>query len=201
MIVLFANPIYAERHSEHNVTKPINVLVVGLDNVESNYFPKTMITEETGIPTDSIGDTYNSVIINNIVGLNKDKNISFVAAPNIKFVNTLFKNATIKGEDEEKYVDIATVPKQSYKQLLEESDSDYILFLNQHYIKRQEKPLITLFHFVSFSLFDKSLNEVTKGNNYFTSMKLPDSKKLPAVSRKCSSKIVSTVVKRIDNIE
>ena len=32
----------------------VKVLVVGLDNVSSNYFPESMITEETGIPEDSI---------------------------------------------------------------------------------------------------------------------------------------------------
>ena len=35
----------------------VKVLVVGLDNVSSNYFPESMITEETGIPEDSISDT------------------------------------------------------------------------------------------------------------------------------------------------
>lgn len=51
----------------------VKVLVVGLDNVNSNYFPESMITEETGIPEDSIGETYNRIITDNIIQANKDK--------------------------------------------------------------------------------------------------------------------------------
>ena len=52
----------------------VKVLVIGLhDNVESNYFPGSMITEETGIPTDSIDYTYNQIIAKNIIASNKNK--------------------------------------------------------------------------------------------------------------------------------
>ena len=55
----------------------VKVLVIGLhDNVESNYFPGSMITEETGIPTDSIDYTYNQIIAKNIIASNKNKKYS-----------------------------------------------------------------------------------------------------------------------------
>lgn len=57
------------------------------------------------------------------------------------------------------------------------------------------KPLRTLFHITSYSLFDKNQKEVTRGNNYFTSMNLESKDKLSKDSRKSSSKIVSTIVK------
>lgn len=57
----------------------VKVLVIGLhDNVESNYFPGSMITEETGIPTDSIDYTYNQIIAKNIIASNKNKKYQFV---------------------------------------------------------------------------------------------------------------------------
>ena len=57
----------------------VKVLVIGLhDNVESNYFPGSMITEETGILTDSIDYTYNQIIAKNIIASNKNKKYQFV---------------------------------------------------------------------------------------------------------------------------
>ena len=84
-----------------------------------------------------------------------------------------------------------------YEQLIKDTDSDYVLFLNQHYLKWQEKPLRTLFHITSYSLFDKNQQEVTRGNHYFTSMNLESKDKLSKDSRKSSSKIVSTIVKNL----
>ena len=75
---------------------------------------------------------------------------------------------------------------------------DYVLFLNKHYLKWQDTPLRTLFHFVSYSLYDRNLHEVTKGNNYFTCMNLEKEAKLSKASRKSSSKIASEIIKSID---
>ena len=62
----------------------VKVLVIGLhDNVESNYFPGSMITEETGIPTDSIDYTYNQIIAKNIIASNKNKKYQFVTSEKV----------------------------------------------------------------------------------------------------------------------
>lgn len=72
-VVAFISSAYAGntvKESKEN-NSAVNVLIVGLDNVGSNYFPESMITEETGIPQDSIGDTYNRIITRNIIQSNK----------------------------------------------------------------------------------------------------------------------------------
>lgn len=45
--------------------------------------------------------------------------------------------------------------------------------------------------------YDKHQKEVTRGNNYFTSMNLESKEKLSKDSRKSSSKITSNIVKRL----
>lgn len=176
----------------------IKVLVVGLDNVNSNYFPESMITEETGIPEDSISNTYNHIITENIIQANKDKNYDFISSERFKNAYSLVGNLQVYGKEEESYIDISQINKQNYARLLNETDADYVLFLNQHYLKWQDKPLRTLFHFVSYSLFDKNQHEITKGNNYFTCMNLEKAEKLSKASRKSSSKITTAIIKSID---
>lgn len=176
----------------------VKVLVVGLDNVNSNYFPESMITEETGIPEDSIGETYNRIITDNIIQANKDKGVAFISSENISDADQLLGNVVVKGENEERYADVEQIDHKNYQQLMDEAQADYVLFINQHYLKWQEKPLRTLFHFVSYSLYDKNQREVTKGNNYFTCMNLEKADRLTKASRKSSSKIASAIVKSID---
>ena len=183
--------------NENSNVSTKKVLVIGLDNVNSNYFPQSMITEETGIPTDSISYTYNKIITNNIIQSNKDKDYTFVSPVVSSEINEIIDDIQLKGEEEEKYIDLSSIDNNEYHRLIDASNADYVLFLNQHYLKWQEKPLRTLFHFVSYSLYDKNQKEITKGNNYFTCMNLEKADKLSKASRKSSSKIASTVIKSI----
>ncbi len=177
----------------------VKVLVIALpNNVQSNYFPNSMITEETGIPTDSIDYTYNQVVVRNIIDSNKDRKYQFVSAQTTPVVSALLDEVKLQGEEEEIYVDLSHVNKSCYKQLINDTASDYILFLSQHYLKWQEKPLHTLFHITCYSLYDKNQKEVTHGNNFFTSMNLENKEKLSRDSKKSSSKIASNIVKRLE---
>ena len=183
--------------NENSNVSTKKVLVIGLDNVNSNYFPQSMITEETGIPTDSISYTYNKIITNNIIQSNKDKDYTFVSPVVSSEINEIIDDIQLKGEEEERYIDLSSIDNNEYHRLIDASNADYVLFLNQHYLKWQEKPLRTLFHFVSYSLYDKNQKEITKGNNYFTCMNLEKADKLSKASRKSSSKIALTVIKSI----
>lgn len=182
----------------NNIGTTKKILVIGLDdNVKSNYFPSSMITEETGIPSDSIGDTYNQAIAENIIASNKNKTIEFVMLDKKNQCSPLLKTLKIDGEEEVMYLNLNSGSRSCFEQLINETDSDYILVLNQHYLKWQEKPLRTLFHITSYSLFDKNRNEITRGNNYFTSMNLESRENLKKVSRKSSSKITSNILKSL----
>lgn len=196
VMVVKAEEVGKDASGKNNAV--VKVLVVGLDNVNSNYFPESMITEETGIPEDSIGETYNRIITDNIIQANKDKGVAFISSENISDADQLLGNVVVNGENEESYADVEQIDHKNYQQLMDEAQADYVLFLNQHYLKWQEKPLRTLFHFVSYSLYDKNQQEVTKGNNYFTCMNLEKADRLTKASRKSSSKIASAIVKSID---
>lgn len=173
------------------------VLMLGLtDNVRSNYFPKIMITEETGIMEDVIDKEYNAIIMDNIVasahGACKFIPVS-VDTPVCQWANMI----TVNGEGDESFSDVSSVPDDEYRNTLNTVGADYLLVLNQHYLKWQETPMRTLFHIVSYTLFDKDKNEVYRGNGYFTCMNLERPDKLRKISSKTSSRIASAIISRI----
>ena len=180
---LCVNTSFAEKLSEGDGVQPKQVLIVGLkDNVRSNYFYKGMIAEETGMQADSVDFIYNQIIAENIAGNTKSKAYKFVLANEDSIPADFFEEVKINENEEEC-----------------ETDADYLLVLNQHYLKWQEQPLRTLFHIVSYSLFDKDKNEIISDNNFFTSMNLEEPNKIRKISKKSSVKIASNVIKALEN--
>lgn len=173
------------------------VLIVGLhDNVKSNYFYKGMIAEETGMQADSIDVAYNRIIAENIAAAAPEGVVRFVSAEQID--GRVLNEIKVNGESEESYADLSAVAPVEWQQVLEKAGVDYLLILNQHYLKWQDRPLRTLFHIVSYTLVDKKKKEICRGNNYFTCMNLESPDKLRKISRKSSSKIASAIVKTLD---
>jgi len=183
-----------ERRSE-NRRAPVNVLMLGLtDNVRSNYFPKVMISEETGIEEELIDREYNAVIMENITA-SANGAYKFVSADADahKWVSLI----RVNGEADESYSDVSQAPLEEFRMALEMAEADYLLVINQHYLKWQERPMRTLFHIVSYSLFDKEQNEVYRGNHHFTSMYLECPEGIRRISRRATSRIASTIVNQI----
>lgn len=181
-----------------NTTAVKRILVVGLpDNVESNYFPVSMIAEETGIPADSVDYAYNQAVAENIILSNKDKRFCFLPLKGCQEKENWMNGIELKGDEEAKYADLSKVDETVYRQWMAAAGADYVLLLNQHYLKWQEKPLRTLFHITSYSLYDKNHREVTRGNHYFTSMELDNRAQLEKDSRKSSMRIAQNVVKSL----
>ena len=163
------------------------ILIVGLhDNVKSNYFYNGMIAEETGMKADSIDQTYNTIIAENIAASVKNGDCKFIPANATQVTGQVLNEIKVNGESED------------LQKVLDNADADYLLVLNQHYLKWQDQPLRTLFHIVSYTLFDKDKNEVYRGNNFFTCMNLENPDKLRKSSRKSSSKIASSIIKTLD---
>lgn len=186
-----------KKESENYHAKQI--LIVGLcDNVKSNYFYKGMIAEETGMKADSIDQTYNKIIAENIAASAKKGDCRFIPASMASVSGKVLNEIKVNGESEDCYSDLSAVPTAELQQVLDSADADYLLVLNQHYLKWQDQPLRTLFHIVSYTLFDKDKNEIYRGNNFFTCMNLENPDKLRKSSRKSSSKIASTIIKTLD---
>ena len=158
-----------------------------------------MIAEETGMQADSVDFIYNQIIAENIAGNTKSKAYKFVLANEDSIPADFFEEVKINENEEECSSDLSSVPMEEMREIMSETDADYLLVLNQHYLKWQEQPLRTLFHIVSYSLFDKDKNEIISDNNFFTSMNLEEPNKIRKISKKSSVKIASNVIKALEN--
>lgn len=176
------------------------ILVVGLDNnVKSNYFYMGMIAEETGINAEHIDREYNRIIAENIAVYNKTSQCEFIPVEPEEVKGDCIRPIPLNGDEENCNSDLSSIPADEWKNILTHAEADYMLVLNQHYLKWQETPLRTLFHIVSYTLFDKDKKEIYRGNNYFTTMSLEKPDELRKISRKSSSKIAANVVKSLDD--
>lgn len=184
-----------------NYKKALNpynkVIIIGLDkNVSSNYFPNITIAEELKTSIDSIDIVFNRIISNNIM-LNRNAYCKFQYVNNSTKLKEILKVATIKGENENRHIDLSSIDKEKMKNFLSENKCDFILILNQHYLKWQDVPFRTLFSFVNYSLFDKEANEILQNKEYYTTMNLVDVNKMKKSSKRMIRKVVSSVERSI----
>lgn len=182
--------------------KAHRVLVVGMnDNVISNYFTKDMLAEGTGISEDSICVVYNNVIESGLMTTaRKERSALDFVAP-IETLNgwtAITKFARIEGEDDKASADLSTVNADKLRSLLEEAGAAYLLVLDAHYMKYQEAPFKTLFHYVNYSLYDAGKRKLAQGSNYFTSINPQSRAQMMKSSRKSTEKIVEMIEKTLD---
>jgi hypothetical protein len=174
-----------------------NVLMLGLpDNVRSNYFSKITINEKMCVKENMADKEYNAIIMENIMA-SANGVCKFIPACAETSDSDWVSKIRVEGEADKCYSDVSMVPSDEYRNVLDMAEAEYLLVLNQHYLKWQEKPMITLFHIVSYTLFDKDQNEVYRGNGYFSSMNLETPDKLRKISSRTSSRIASTITNQI----
>ena len=88
------------------------ILIVGLhDNVKSNYFYNGMIAEETGMKADSIDQTYNTIIAENIAASVKNGDCKFIPANATQVTGQVLNEIKVNEHilDDDKYLLIFSV--------------------------------------------------------------------------------------------
>ncbi len=183
--------------TDNPTQQPTQVLIVGLHhNVKSNYYYDDMIAKETGMQADSIDHHYNRIIAANIVSATPNGAYRFITATEQTCLKVTEKIA-VHGEGESCNSDLNKVSQEEFQQLLNNTHAEYLLVLNQHYLKWQEKPMRTLFHIISYTLYNKDRKQVYTGNQFFTAMKLEPAERVTQISRKSSSKIATSITKAL----
>lgn len=179
--------------------KQIRVLIVGAsDNVKSNYYYDELIAEQTAIPVDSIDWQFNQLVANNLGDIAAKGDFDFVLlSPTQLAWSELTSHLEVKGEGQTCSSDLSDLPTTTYQELLRQVEADYLLVLNQHYLKWQEQPMRTLFHIMSYSVYDKNKNPIYSGNEFFTSMKLEKLDRVAKLIKKPSEKIAQEVIRVI----
>jgi len=202
LFLLIGLPIYSWSNNDKDAKRKkekTQILIVGLaDNVKSNYYYNEKIAEETGIPVDRIHEQFNLIIAQNIASALPNSGCTFIAGNDNQLSKEFADQIEVKGEGENSTSSLSNLPSAALEQALAQAQASYLLVLNQHYLKRQEQPMRTVFHIVSYTLYDKNKKEILSGNQFFTYMKLESPEKIKEISRKSSSKIATSIVKSLD---
>lgn len=177
----------------------VQILIVGLnDNIRSNYYYDASIAEETGINADSVVKKFNTIIAKNIAEALPKSACKFIAENSQSTHEELANKIEFHGEGENCNSSLSKIPMDTYREVLNKENAKYLLVINQHYLKRQEQPMRTVFHIVSYTLYDQDQKEVLNGNQFFTSMKLESAEKIKQISRKSTAKIASSIARTLE---
>jgi len=202
MAMLISNHIVAgtpelKGNATSNAVKTHRVLVIGTqDNVKSNYFVTDMLTENTQINPDSVCYIYNKVIEDNLAQIaQKSKgNYTFINGNAIQGTyNDILANIKSTGEAETQSSDLTFVNANQLRGMLDQAGADYLLLLDTHYLKYQEVPFKTIFHYVNYSLYDGNKKKLAQGSNYFTSINPQTEQQMLKSSRKSTAKMLDDV--------
>lgn len=177
--------------------KAHRILVIGAeDNVKSNYFVTDMLAEDTQIAPDSVCYIYNKVIEDNLSLLAQKSKASyaFVDAKNIQgSCQDILEDIKTTGEGEAQASDLSFVNATQLRGILDQAGADYLLLLDTHYLKYQEVPFKTIFHYVNYSLYDGNKKKLAQGSNYFTSINPQTEQQMLKSSRKSTAKMLDDV--------
>lgn len=97
------------------------------------------------------------------------------------------------GEGENQSSDLTFVNATQLRGMLEQAGADYLLLLDNHYLKYQEEPFKTIFHYVNYSLYDGNKKKLAQGSNYFTSINPQSEQQMLKASRKSTAKMLDDV--------
>lgn len=187
--------------TSNNSVKPHRILVMGMqDNVKSNYFVTDMLAENTHIQEDSVCYIYNKVIEDNLAQMaQKTKSpYTFVYGKDVQDNNQeLLEDIQTTGEGENQSSDLAFVNSNKLKGMLEQAGADYLLLLDSHYLKYQEEPFKTIFHYVNYSLYDANKKKLGQGSNYFTSINPQTEQQMIKSSKKSTAKMLEDLESKL----
>ena len=176
---------------------PKVLVIAPMDNVNSDYYVTDMLTEDTGINKDSVSYVYNNVIANVMQQVAAKENMIVLNGCN-NSMSSLLKNVEMSGKGEDAMVDLSKVDKSELQQEMQRLGASYLLVLDQHFLKYQEVPFRTMFHFVNYSIYDANEKKLGDGKSYFTSFEPQSAKDMSKSSLKSTKKMIAEISKLIE---
>lgn len=185
-----------DTNAAETAAMPKVLVVAPANNVNSDYYVTDMLTEDTGINRDSVSYVYNNVIANVMQQVaNKENIIVLNGCGNA--MNSLLKDIDIHGKGEDAMVDMSKVDKSELQHEMQRVGASYLLVLDQHFLKYQEQPFRTMFHFINYSFYDANEKKLGNGKSYFTSFNPQSAKDMTKSSLKSTRKMVAEISKLI----
>lgn len=175
-----------------------NVLVIGIprENITSNYYYDGLIAEKISIPVDSLAGFFNRAIVSRLPDAGAGP-ARFICRGNHPRDRALAAGLRYEGEEENIRVDLSRVSRDALARLLDDFNADFLLLVNQYYMKQETEPFPYLYHIIHYELYDRDKTTRYRGVASFDTPDLMPAPRLDKYYKKIASKIVSRVNRAI----
>lgn len=172
-----------------------NVLVIGLKEggITSNYYNQDNIAEKTLITKDSLEETFSKLIIDKIKQSNNSE-FNFITLENKS--SSLLNEVQYKYEKEMKVSDLSDFKDEDYQKLLKDYDAEYVIFLDNYYLKYEGGS--NLFHIFNYNIYNHDKINILSGKSFFNTPELMPLANYDKKYEKSGDRIVEQLQK-IDN--
>jgi hypothetical protein len=170
------------------------LIITAADNIKSNHYYDDYIAKEMGVSVDSLDYYFNGSVTRHLQSLHEGALeytlLSESDQPSVK------EDIEISGEAEGSVASVDKMSLEEYHSLLEKNHTEFLLVINQHYLKKMESGTMnTVFHIVSYTLFDKDKKQLNTSSLYYSTIKLDKPNKMESQLKKTAAKMASKLEK------
>lgn len=161
-------------------------------NVSSDYYPLDMIAESMNIQVDSVGPMLNAMVTNGLA----ENSRRFYICQKTENTSTLEKITLRKISTERSSADLSSLTDEEFRKLLGSDKAKYVVIISGYFIQRMEKPFPTIFHTISYTVYDSNRQKTMDGFEYFNTYDLKSYGEMEAGNRKISKKMTQAILKK-----
>jgi len=170
------------------------LIITAVDNIKSNHYYDDYIAKEMGVAVDSLDYYFNGSVTRHLQSLHEGA-LEYTLLPEAD-LSVVKDDIEISGEAESSVASVDKMSLEEYHSLLEKNKTEFLLVINQHYLKKMESGTMnTVFHIVSYTLFDKDKKQLNTSSLYYSTIKLDKPGKMESQLRKTAAKMASKLEK------
>ena len=167
------------------------VLIIGFqqDKMVSNFYLKEDIANKTNVSPDSLESLYNQAIIDGFASI-VSKDLEFIPCYDNKIILEIHKLARYDLEKDIILTDLTMLDMNTYKNILNRYNADYLLFINQYKLRWMGNPFNAVFHIIDYNLFNNFQNRLYAGQTSFNMANIKPLAELDVKYKKQAKKII-----------
>lgn len=170
------------------------LIITAADNIKSNHYYDDYIAKEMGVSVDSLDYYFNGSVTRHLQSLHEGALEYTLLSENDQ--PAVKEDIEISGEAEGSVASVDKMSLEEYHSLLEKNHTEFLLVINQHYLKKMESGTMnTVFHIISYTLFDKDKKQLNTSSLYYSTIKLDKPNKMESQLKKTAAKMASKLEK------
>ncbi|MCC8152828.1 MAG: hypothetical protein LIP01_00590, partial [Tannerellaceae bacterium] len=182
------------KNSYHkNESARIAFLGVPMHNLRSNYFTNDLLAEKMDAPEDAIDEVFSKNFFTLLEKACTRTNKMEAVYCCCEDAQSILKTVDFIEEGDGIKSDFSTVPAESIDALLEKTMADYIVLIDQYYVKKEGYPYNNISHIISYSVYDENRTIVSQGRHHFTSLDMDELSRYNKQFSKAAHKLIAKI--------